>query len=168
MDDFKKKYKSQGIYFTVEDENALASKFRENLELYFDSIVRGAQLKHDKKNLEILWVDDRPENNVYERKALEKYGISFHIALSTEQALRIMETNDFSLIISDMGRKEGKDEGYVLLDKVRKTNKSIPFLIYAGSRKEEHIKETIRRGGQGCTNDPTELVNLVISNMLKT
>lgn len=167
LTEFKEKYKNQGLYFTVENEQTLAHIFRENLELFFDSIVRGKKLKAEKKNREILWVDDRPENNVYERKALEKYGISFHIALSTEQALSIMENNDFSIIISDMVRKEGDREGYVLLDKIRKLNSSIPFIIYGGSKKEEHIKETIRRGGQGCTNNPIELVDLVITNMLK-
>ena len=59
-----------------------------------------------------------------------------------------MEYNDFALIISDMGRKEGKQEGYVLLNEVRKKNKKIPFIIYAGSRKPEHIKETLKKGGQ--------------------
>lgn len=33
-----------------------------------------------------------------------------------------------------MGRKEGKHEGYVLLDAIRKSNNKIPFIIYAGSR----------------------------------
>ena len=167
LNGFKEKYKSQGIYFTVEDEDNLTSKFKDNLELYFDSIVRGAKLKSTNKNREILWVDDCPENNVYERKALEKYGISFHIALSTEQALHLLETNRFSLIISDMGRKEGSFEGYTLLDKVRKINNNIPFLFYTGLKNEEHIKETILHGGQGITNDPRELVDLVIKNMLK-
>lgn len=167
LNKFKEKYKSQGVYFTVENEETLALKFRENLELYFDSVVRGKKLRSEKKKREILWVDDRPENNVYERKALEKYGINFHIALSTEQALHIMENNDFSLIISDMGRKEGNLEGYVLLEKIRKINPNIPFIIYAGSKKEEHIIETIRCGGQGCTNNPIELIDLVITNLLK-
>ena len=77
-----------------------------------------------------------------------------------------MEHNKFALIISDMGRKEGNREGYVLLDAIRKTNKEIPFIIYADSRKQEHVNETLKRGGQGCTNSPAELIDLVIKNLL--
>lgn len=163
---FMEDHKNKGIYFTIQDERTLAKKFRENLELYFDSIIRGTEFKKSSVKKEILWVDDRPENNTYERNTLEQYGLAFTLALSTEQALKYMEYNDFALIISDMGRKEGKQEGYVLLNEVRKKNKKIPFIIYAGSRKPEHIKETLKKGGQGCTNTPSELIDLVIKNLL--
>src|SRR5258707_8804977 len=35
----------------------------------------------------VLWVDDRPENNVYERQAFEAVGLKFSLALSTDDAL---------------------------------------------------------------------------------
>lgn len=136
------------------------------MELYFDSIIRGAEFKKNSGKKEILWVDDRPENNVYVRNTLEQYGLIFTLALSTQQALNCLKHNEFALIISDMGRKEGNHEGYVLLDAIRKTNNKIPFIFYAGSRKQEHINETLKRGGQGCTNNPGELIDLVIKNLL--
>lgn len=163
---FMNKHKNEGIFFIVPDEKTLANKFRENLELYFDSIIRGAEFKKNSGKKEILWVDDRPENNVYERNTLEQYGLVLTLALSTQQALHCMKHNEFALIISDMGRKEGKYEGYVLLDEIRKTNKEIPFIIYAGSRKQEHINEILKRGGQGYTNSPSELIDLVIKNLI--
>ena len=138
------------------------------MELYFDSIIRGAEFKKNSGKKEILWVDDRPENNVYERNMLEQYGLVFTLALSTQQALHCLKYSEFALIISDMGRKEGKHEGYVLLDAIRKSNNKIPFIIYAGSRKQEHINETLERGGQGCTNNPVELIDLVIKNLLNS
>lgn len=69
---FMEKYKDKGIYFVVSDEKALASKLKDNLELYFISIIHGAEFKKKSKKKEILWVDDRPENNVYERNMLEE------------------------------------------------------------------------------------------------
>src|SRR5208282_4007639 len=80
----------------------------------------------------ILWVDDRPENNVFVRQAFEGIGLSITLALSTTQALEILDNNKFSAIISDMGRKEGPREGYVLLDKLRNSGDQTPFFIYAG------------------------------------
>lgn len=165
--EFKERHKQDGIYFSVEDEEQLSKKFYTNLELYFNSIIHGEDIKR-KISKEILWVDDRPENNVYERKILEHYGIDISLALTTKQALQFMRNNDFSLVISDMGRKEGDREGYVLLKKIRESDKNIPFIIYAGSRKPEHVREALDKGAQGCTNEPAELVDLVITNLLNT
>ena len=120
--------------------------------------------KNQKK--QILWVDDSPENNVYERNVLEQYGLDFTLALSTQQALDFMQHNKFALIISDMRRKEGEDEGYVLLDNIRKNNKEIPFIVYAGSSKEEYKNEILKRGGQDYTNTPRELIDAVINTLL--
>lgn len=163
---FKEKHRQDGLYFTVSDEKELARKFHEDLELYFDSIIKGADLKRKGVSKEILWVDDRPENNVYERKMLERYGVEFSLALNTRQALEALNNKDFALIISDMGRKEGEREGYVLLEELRKTDSKTPFIIYAGSKAPEHVKEAQRRGSQGCTNEPMELKDMVIQNLL--
>lgn len=110
----------------------------------------------------ILWVDDRPENNVHERQALEAMGFEFTLALSTDEALRIVSTRRFSAIISDMGRKEGAREGYVLLDAIRTNDKVTPFFIYAGSRAAKHKEEALRRGAQGTTNLAGELIDMII------
>lgn len=110
----------------------------------------------------ILWVDDRPENNVYERKAFEAQGIVFSIALSTDEALQLLEGNNYAAIISDMGRKEGADEGYVLLKKIREDNIETPFFIYAGSDSAEHKKMARERGAQGTTNKADELYKMVM------
>lgn len=165
--EFKKRHKGDGIYFEITDTNQLAIKFCDHLALYFGSVIHGPAFKKRNKKGEILWVDDRPENNVYERKTLEQYGLEFTLALSTQQALSSLRAHTFSLIISDMGRKEGPQEGYVLLNELRKTDQATPFIIYAGSRKPEHIKKVLEHGGQGCTNDPTELIELVIRNLLQ-
>jgi CheY-like chemotaxis protein len=109
----------------------------------------------------ILWVDDRPSFNEYERRALEAMGLEFTLALSTEEALRILSTQRFAAIISDMGRKEGPREGYALLEAVRAQDKSTPFFIYAGSNAPHHQREAGLRGAQGSTNNPTDLIEMV-------
>ena len=163
---FKERHKKQGIFFVVPDEKSLVVKFRENLELYFDSIVRGDSFKRINGKREVLWVDDRPENNIYERKALERYGLATTLALSTQQAIDFMTYKKFSLVISDMARNEGNREGLVLLDAVRKNNKDLPVIIYSSSHHPEYINEILNHGGQGGTSSPGELVDMVIKNLL--
>jgi CheY-like chemotaxis protein len=120
------------------------------------------QNKHEKWRNRILWVDDRPENNVYERQAFEAQGIEFSLALSTNEALELLKTNKFAAIISDMGRKEGPQEGYVLLEKLRAMGDRTPFMIYAASNLPEHKKMARERGAIGSTNRADELYQTVM------
>jgi len=116
---------------------------------------------HDDWHNRLLWVDDRPENNVYERQALESMGLEFTLTLSTAEALRVLSTRRFAAIISDMGRKEGPREGYKLLEAVRAKDKTTPFFIYAGSNAPKHQREAALRGAQGTTNIAQDLVEMV-------
>lgn len=109
---------------------------------------------------QILWVDDRPENNVWERQAFMAAGAEIKLALNTTQALELLGQQDFDLVISDMGRVEGDREGYVLLDAMRQRRDKTPLVFYATSNSPAHKKETREHGGQGCTNSPTELFDL--------
>jgi CheY-like chemotaxis protein len=108
----------------------------------------------------VLWVDDRPDNNYYERQALEALGVRFVLSTSTDDALRQIRDQRFDLIISDMGRPPDSQAGYTLLDNLRRQGNSTPFIIYAGSRSPEHQAEARRRGAQGCTNSPNELISI--------
>ncbi len=109
----------------------------------------------------ILWVDDRPENNTYERQAFEAIGLPFTLALSTAEAFERLAQTKFVVIISDMGRREGSREGYVLLDRLRKDGNHTPLFFYAASNTPEHKRETREHDGQGCTNNAQELFEMV-------
>ena len=111
----------------------------------------------------VLWVDDRPENNTYERRAFENFGLRFTLALSTSEALDLLSRNKYAAIISDMGRREGAREGYVLLDAIRRQADRTPFFIYAGSNLPRHKQEAAERGAQGSTNSPQELFQMVMN-----
>lgn len=109
----------------------------------------------------ILWVDDRPDNNRFERQALEALGIDIDLSTSTEDALEKVRRRSYDLIISDMGRPPDARAGYTLLDQLRRTGNQTPFLIYAGSRAPEHVAEARAHGAIGATNMPQELITMV-------
>lgn len=118
----------------------------------------------NKKSNTILWVDDNPDNNIYEREAFESLGFQFSLARSTTEALQLLESNTFAAILSDMGRAEGPQEGYELLKRVRQNDKKTPFIIYAGSNLLEHKVSAQERGAQGSTNRASELIDLVTTH----
>jgi CheY-like chemotaxis protein len=109
----------------------------------------------------VIWVDDRPDNNVFERKSLEAFGIIIDISISTQDALTRIRKGSFNLVISDMGRPPDARAGYTLLDALRQSGDKIPFVIYASSRAPEHVRESREHGAIGCTNSPVELISMV-------
>ncbi len=86
-------------------------------------------------------------------------------ALSTIEALKLLSKKNYVAIISDMGRVEGPTEGYSLLEEVRKTNKTVPYFIYAGSNLPEHKREALERGAQGSTSRSNELIQLITTHL---
>jgi len=115
----------------------------------------------------VLWVDDRPDNNIHERHAFETLGLRFTLALSTDEAFATLSQNKFAAIISDMGRREGPREGYVLLDRLRKDGHRTPVFFYASSNAPEDKQETLEHGGQGCTNNAQELFEMVMRAVIE-
>jgi CheY-like chemotaxis protein len=117
---------------------------------------------HHLEGASVLWVDDRPMNNTYERQALEALGIQFTISKSTDDAVERLQQKRYDVIISDIARPPDQKAGYTLLEKVKAMGLTTPFIIYAGSKRPEHIAEARRRGAFGTTNDPQELFEFVV------
>jgi CheY-like chemotaxis protein len=111
----------------------------------------------------VLWVDDRPGNNVLERRSLEVIGIEFDLSTSTEDALNRLATTSYDAVVSDMERPPDTRAGYTLLDTMRHRGIKTPFIIYAGSNAPEHKDEAKRHGAMGSTNRADELFALVLS-----
>jgi CheY-like chemotaxis protein len=109
----------------------------------------------------ILWVDDQPNNNRFERQALEAYGMNIDQSTSTEDAVGKIRRRPYDLIISDMGRPPDSRAGYTLLNQLRRTGDKTPYIIYSGSRAPEDVQEARQHGALGSTNSPQELITIV-------
>ena len=115
----------------------------------------------------VLWVDDKPDNNRFERLAFEAMGLRFTLAQSTNEGLERLRQDQYAAVISDMGRREGQREGYVLLDRLRDQGNRIPLLFYTSSNAPQHKREALDHGGQGSTNNPHELFEMVTRELLR-
>nr|WP_242032926.1 response regulator [Oscillatoria sp. FACHB-1406] len=111
----------------------------------------------------ILWVNDRPQCNINERRSLEALGIYLVLATSTEEALERVQKQHFDVIISDMRRPGDAEAGYTLLDKLRAIANHTPYIIYAGARSPEQLEEARKRGAIAATSRPNELFKIVLS-----
>jgi CheY-like chemotaxis protein len=112
----------------------------------------------------ILWVDDKPMNNVYEAGVLKQIGASILFARSTDEAIEFLARDKFDLIISDIHRKEnGKSNstaGYELLEHIQNTNKDLPVIFYTGSISAVNSERA--KSAFGITNSPSKVVDLAV------
>ncbi len=145
---------------TTDHQIVDSAKTRESAER-IDQLVTSKASKQI-AGASILWVDDRPSNNIYAQRALEALGIHFTLSTSTEDALKLLSKKMHDVIISDMGRPPDKLAGYTLLEKIKERQIDTPFIIYASSRSPEHVAESRRKGAIGCTNNPQELFEMVV------
>jgi hypothetical protein len=62
-----------------------------------------------RRSARILWVDDRPANNEYERQLLRPHGIVFDNVVSTREAIEQLRNESYDLVITDLGRGSSSD-----------------------------------------------------------
>ncbi|MCP4087104.1 MAG: response regulator [Actinomycetia bacterium] len=120
---------------------------------------------------QVLWVDDHPENNESEQRALERVGIRVDHAFTTNQALSILGHTAYDLIISDLGRsvpgsEEDEDAGLTLIKSMKDRDFRTPVIIYAGPRALARRDELLEAGASEVTNGPTALFTLVSDALL--
>lgn len=113
----------------------------------------------------VLWVDDNRDWIDLERGMLEAAGVSTVWVPNTSRALDLLNGNDFQAVITDMNRAEGAREGFALLDAMRQRGDGTPLIVYSGLNATAQLHEVLDRGGQGATNDPSRLFELVIKEV---
>jgi CheY-like chemotaxis protein len=111
----------------------------------------------------ILWVDDNPDNNIFERQSLEAIGATFVNVTSTDEAMVKARAQRFDVVISDMSRGRDRTAGFKLLEQLRAAGIGVPYVIYAASTTPERRAEAKRRGALEQTNRPEELFRVVVS-----
>lgn len=100
----------------------------------------------------LLWVDDHKDWIADERDAFEEAGVTVVWAPTTTAALAVLDGNEFDAVITDMGREEGRWEGYVLLDAMRSRGDTTPVFVYTFP--ESKGQDVYEHGGQGVVVSP--------------
>jgi CheY-like chemotaxis protein len=109
----------------------------------------------------VLWVDDNPDNNLYETQALEQLGLLVMKATSTEAGMFYFSNMDFSLVITDAQRGDDADAGMRLVKELQRTRPGTPVIVYtvgAAARREQ----LINAGARAVVDTPSELIAAVL------
>ncbi len=113
----------------------------------------------------VLWVDDNPANNEYERSLLRPDGIVFDNVVSTAEAIEQLTTSTYDLVITDLGRRWSSDRspvaGRVLLEHAVIANGGPPVVVYAGRGAVKQEAELVALGAFGVSHHREHLLELV-------
>lgn len=123
------------------------------------ALRRAARSSRTFRGAKILWIDDHPEWNEWERRTLEQLGAEIEVHENTESALTRLRENRFDLIVSDIARGDEQDAGVRDLPQVREASQGTPVVFYVGVTDEEL---GVPEGAWGVTNRPEELLHLVM------
>ncbi len=137
-----------------------ATKSAPNVRKIQETAKRGSAVSLE--GAKILWVDDNPENNQYERKALEALGVQFTLATNTDEALLKLSNQRFQLVITDFKRADDERAGYTLLMAIKKLTNPPPVIIYSGGATPQFEREAKEMGAFGETTGPEHLFNMTI------
>ena len=114
----------------------------------------------------VLWVDDRPANNEYERKQLRPHGIVFDNVVSTDEALEQIASETYDLVLTDLGREASSDRsataGARFLEDPR-VRSGPPVIVYAGRQAVKQRDELIQRGALDVISDRGQLLSAVLN-----
>lgn len=78
----------------------------------------------------ILWVDDYPSGNRYLIDLFKEVGMTVNLALSTDDALKLLDHRSYDLVLSDISRDDDDQAGIRMLDRFRERDIQLPVVIY--------------------------------------
>jgi PleD family two-component response regulator len=110
----------------------------------------------------LLWIDDEPDNNRFERALLEGAGASVNQVVSSEQAWQSLNRAAYDLIISDIRRGVDDKAGTDLLQTLVAEGRKTPVIFYVGE-----ISGPVPEGAFGIADSPDELVHLVLDALAR-
>jgi CheY-like chemotaxis protein len=122
---------------------------------------RAARVGHALHGARLLWVDDRPENNAWERELFRSLGVVIVSVESTDSALACLEKEIFDLLLSDIQRDSESTDGIEGAKQIHAVVPKIPIVFYVENLTSHHIPEP----ATGITNEPNELLHLVLDRL---
>jgi CheY-like chemotaxis protein len=125
------------------------------------ALRRARQVSQVLDGAHLLWIDDCPENNTWERELLSAFGCEVTNVESTRSALACLAQRSYDVILSDIDREGRPDEGVRILPDIASRSSGAPIVFYVGRLSND----TRPSGAFGITNHPNELLHLLLDSL---
>lgn len=107
---------------------------------------------------QVLVVDDEPIIVRRLKTLLDDLGYEVTACTDSEQALAIINQQDFEIIITDLRMK--KHDGFSILERARQRNSNTRVIVMTGLGSLQHRLEALNRGAAGCIGKPFRIEEL--------
>lgn len=125
---------------------------------YAANLLRSPHGQSD-RGRRLLWVDDQPDNNLFEISALENLGFHVDQAMSTGEAMHdIAKAGKYDVIISDYVRSDDVHGGLTLIQKLKAINDDTPVVFYTSIEDPGFRREMQSAGAFAVTDLASELI----------
>ncbi|MGH8909058.1 MAG: response regulator [Egibacteraceae bacterium] len=152
--------------FDAAAREAAKESIRQAAEQRGENDVSNAERKIDEtatvRLARLLWVDDNPDNNLYETVALEQLGLLVTKAASTDAGLFYLSRLPYSLAITDLGRDEGPEAGLDFIRQAMTAYPHLPVIVYTMNAEATQAK-LIGEGASAVVDQPGDLVSAVLA-----
>ena len=105
-----------------------------------------------KKDLHILIVDDNKTNLLVAKKMLKKLGAKVTTAETGREAIGIVQTNDYDMVLMDIQMPEM--DGYETTVEIRKLNYKKPIVALSANAYSDHVQNSLNSGMNGHLHKP--------------
>lgn len=122
-----------------------------------DAEVRAGARQHG--NARILVVDDEPSIRSMIGSTLERQGYDVQLASSGHEGLKILETNPFDLVLTDIVMQDGN--GITLLERIHGQQPQLPVVMVTAIHDISVAIDSMRRGAYDYLLKPFERDHLV-------
>ena len=139
------------------------SKDRSNIEQKLKAVRQGSSQRLPTGR--VLWVDDHPINNYWERLALADIGVMVDTYTVNSEAVLAFSRNGYDLVISDIGRDGKAETGFDLLRELRERDESIPFFFYTAKVEDDDRAHAKQAGATDSFDLPEPLLSAVLENL---
>jgi CheY-like chemotaxis protein len=109
----------------------------------------------------ILWVDDHPDNNVYETLALETMGQIVTKTTSSYGAFAYLSAQSYGLLITDLGRPTDQLDGLDFVRSVRKQYPGLTIVVYTMNA-QRVLTDALQTGATAVVDTPRDLLASVV------
>ena len=120
------------------------------------ALKRAMLVKSVFNGADVLWIDDRPENQVWEIRLLELLGARVRQAASSDEARGSLRDGTFDVILSDIAREGRDDEGVRFAEETELTlHAPVIFYVY------RMMDAPAPAGAFGITNRVNDLLHMI-------
>jgi CheY-like chemotaxis protein len=95
-------------------------------------------------DVKILLIDDHEINSLFTGYMFNKLGIPFDIASNKRQAIELLNSNTYSLVLLDI--QMPKNDGYDVARSVRQIDGKIPIIAFTSLPEDQVLPKAINSG----------------------